>query len=601
MFLKIVRKMRSLQWRLVFIFVLMSFALMISASVSLNYFMQSMYYDAFKKRIEKGFEEWSIKDNLSREEIVKYLRDDKNSIFLFWTNEYKTYTIVDKNTNEIIYSSEKLFESDNEKLFNEILQSRNYIEALANKIGFDRNLLYYGDRVYFDYARQKGDYILYFRYNREEWISTLNQFNKIIQISFLIAVLASLVIGYAMSKTITGPIVNIMHRFRKIAAGDFGEVLEVKSDDEIGKLTKAFNFMSKELKNTLVKISSEKNKIEIILNYLTDGVVAFNIKGKVIHANPEVKKILRMGDEEFSFEQFSQKLNLDFKLEEVFKPDFKNIGEQNVRINEMFLKVHFAVFTDETNNIEGLIAVIRDITKQQNLENMRKEFVANVSHELRTPLTSIKSYSETLLNGSLQDKEASERFLNVINSEVDRMTRLVKDLLQLSSIDSGKLCMNFEELSIVDLVARSIEKIKLEAQNKMQHIKVSFEKNLPYVNIDNDRIQQVILNILSNSIKYTPEGGKIEVSISKAGGKIHIKVRDNGIGIPKEDISRIFDRFYRVDKARSREMGGTGLGLSIAKEIIEAHKGKISIKSQPGKFTEVLIVLPICNSFLNAV
>lgn len=396
MFLRGLHVIRSLQFRLVFIFIFITIALIISAGVPLGYFIESSYYDTFKERIDKGFEAWTIKDDASKEEIIKYLKDERNAIYLFLVTEYKTYTIVDKRTNKIVYSSDNLFEENSDVFIEQILRSNNYLAALAGKQENKCKLIHIKDKFFFDYARQKGNYILYFMYDREEWVRTIQKFNNIIQKIIAVAILVSLVFGYILSKTITVPIINLIHKTRKIASGEFGQVLEVKSDDEIGKLTKSFNFMAIELKNTLTQISREKNKIETILNYMTDGIIAFNLKGEVIHANPASKRILDTEEINENFNEFSKKYQLGILLEEIIYIGVLSLKETNIMISDKFISVYFATFTDEEKKIEGIIAVMQDITEQYKLEKMRKEFVANVSHELRTPLTSIKSYTETL-------------------------------------------------------------------------------------------------------------------------------------------------------------------------------------------------------------
>ncbi len=270
----------------------------------------------------------------------------------------------------------------------------------------------------------------------------------------------------------------------------------------------------------------------------------------------------------------------------------------NIDFEGKTLKVYFAVFTDEAKRPEGIIAVLQDITEQQRLENMRKEFVANVSHELRTPLTSVKSYSEALLDGALDDREIAEKFLGVINAEADRMTRLVKDLLQLSRLDNKQMNWNFEEISLVKLVKSTVERMELEARARRLTLECFVLGDIPRIDADYGRIEQLVFNVLGNAIKYTPEGGKVTVYIGKIYNEVYVKVADNGIGIPESDLPRIFERFYRVDKARSREMGGTGLGLAIAKEIVEAHAGVITINSQAGSGTEVTVRLPVIQTGL---
>lgn len=583
----------SLQWRLVVIFVLVSVALMTTVSISLNYSMESVYYKDFKNRIDKGFESWGIGDNPSGTEIITDLKDNYNAISLFMVRDYVTYAVIDKYTNDILYSSDNLFEEDSDKFIEEILNSKNFLSALAGKDGNVGRAIHSNDRVFFDYARSKGNFILYFRFYKDEWGVVINSFNNIIRNAFFIAVILSLIFGYLLSKTITVPIVNLMHKARKIAEGDFSQVAEVKSEDEIGKLTRTFNYMAEELKKTLNEISKEKNKIETILNYMTDGVIAFNIDGEVVHANPASKLMLGLDEFNMNFNEFSDRYNLDISIEEMLYLEIFSTKEAILSFDDKYIKIYFALSTNGQKKAEGIIAVLHNITVQQKLDNMRREFVANVSHELRTPLTSIKSYSETLMDGAIEDIDTAYKFLNVINSEADRMTRLVKDLLQLSKLENEQMQWNMQILEFDNLVRSSIEKVELSAKEKGQILECFSIGDKPRVFADRDRIEQVLLNVLTNAIKYTPEGGKITVYVGRMYSDAYVKVVDSGIGIPEEDIKRVFERFYRVDKARSREMGGTGLGLSIAKEIIEAHKGSISIASQLGKGTEVTVRLPV--------
>ncbi|HAA43677.1 MAG TPA: PAS domain-containing sensor histidine kinase, partial [Ruminiclostridium sp.] len=430
------RFFRSLQWRLVTIFILIAFVLMSTAAVSLNLFVESFYYNTFKQGLEGGFERGFLNPGEDAteedaERIVRHYSSNKaNAMLDFYLNDHKTFTILDGRTNEVKFSDERSFSQDWESLSLEIQKSKNYLKALAGEIGDSESLFIVGNKEYFDYARpiENTPLIFYFRYDREEWAGLMDEFNKIIQLSFLIAIILSLLFGYVLSKTITVPIVNLMHRARKIASGDFGRVLEVKSDDEIGKLTKAFNYMASELKKNLNEVSREKNKIETILNYMTDGIIAFNLKGEVIHINPVLKVMLGIKEEwDMNFNEFSKRYDLGVSIEEISYLETYKTKEVNTTIGDKYVKVYFAIFTDENKKPDGVIAVFHDVTEQQKLDEMRREFVANVSHELRTPLTSIKSYSETLLEGALEDKETATKFLSVINSEADRMTRLVKD------------------------------------------------------------------------------------------------------------------------------------------------------------------------------
>ncbi|MDQ2087500.1 ATP-binding protein [Herbivorax sp. ANBcel31] len=598
--LRRLRFFRSLQWRLVIIFILIAFVLMATAAVSLNLFIESFYYGTFKQGIEGGFERGFLNpgEDPTDEEIqriIDHYSDKTNAMLDFYLNDHKTYTILDGRTNEVLYTDEKLLSQDPYSLSMEIQKSKNYLTALAGEIGDRSSLIESANREYFDYAKpiENTNLIFYFRYDREEWAGLIEEFNKIIQLSFIIAIILSILFGYVLSKTITVPIVNLMHKARKIASGDFGKVLEVKSNDEIGKLTKAFNFMARELKKNLNEVSREKNKVETILNYMTDGIIAFNLKGEVIHINPVSKMMLGIKECKMNFNEFSKKYNLGVSIEEISYLETYKTKEVNTTIGDRYVKAYFALFTDKDKKTEGIIAVFHDITEQEKLEEMRREFVANVSHELRTPLTSIKSYSETLIEGALEDRETAKKFLGVINSEADRMTRLVKDLLQLSRLDNNQMKWNIKRFSLDELVRECMQKLEISANEKKQILECFTIGEIQDVKADKDRIEQVLLNILSNAIKYTPKEGNISVYVEKMYSSVYVKVKDSGIGIPKEDRVRIFERFYRTDKARSREMGGTGLGLAIAKEIIEAHNGEISVTSEIGKGTEVTIKLPV--------
>jgi len=252
---------------------------------------------------------------------------------------------------------------------------------------------------------------------------------------------------------------------------------------------------------------------------------------------------------------------------------------------------HFAQFKGDRDETEGFVVVIHDITEQQKLDSMRKQFVADVSHELRTPLTTIKSYVETLMSDDIDDN-ARNRFLQVVNKEVDRMVRLVKDLLLLSNLDSNKYAMKKETIDLKKMLTDVVSNMRLLAYNKSQQLYTKFCEEDITVEGDADKLEQVFINVINNSIKYTPNNGKIEISAALVGDKAIVTITDNGIGIPREDIEKVFERFYRVDKARSRELGGTGLGLSICKEIVSAHKGTIEIESELNRGTSVRICLP---------
>ena len=310
-----------------------------------------------------------------------------------------------------------------------------------------------------------------------------------------------------------------------------------------------------------------------------------------MYINPAATDLLSLTNEDNSFDVIFGKLNIDINLEKTIYLEDWTSYEQRVQVEDRFLNILFATFKDENERPSGMMVVIQDITEHVKLDNLRKEFVADVSHELKTPITSIMGYADTLLEGEY-DKETQYKFLNVIAGEARRMAKLVTDLLDLSKYDSNKVKKEITEFDLGELVKKCQEKVQLEINKKGHEVECFVTANVPPVKADKDGIERVVLNILTNSIKYTPDNGNIKIYVGFVYNDAYIKVIDNGIGIPEDDLNRIFDRFYRVDKARTREMGGTGLGLSIAKEILDQNNGSIDIKSEKGKGTEVVIRIP---------
>ncbi|QXM06973.1 sensor histidine kinase [Crassaminicella indica] len=443
--------------------------------------------------------------------------------------------------------------------------------------------------------------ILYIRADLSDIYKTLDKSKMILTQATLLALLITVVLGFWIARSITEPITDVTVKAARMAKGDFNQVVEVKSDDEIGQLAEMFNYVREKLNITLSEISSEKSKLETILSYMTDGLIAVNDEGKIIHANPTAMKMLNLTSENIEnryYDELIKEYNEKLTISYIEENNPERVGSELIEFNDSVFQVNYAPFKDKKGEKKGIVMVIQDITERQKLDNMRKEFVANVSHELKTPLTSIKSYTETLLDGALDNREIAEHFLNVVNSEADRMNRLVRDLLQLSRIDYQKETWNIREIDLVKLLENIVLKMDINAKNKQQRLSFKTHEQSVIGLIDQDKMEQVIINIISNAIKYTPENGTIEVFLEKEDDQGIIRIIDNGIGIPQKDIPRLFERFYRVDKARSREMGGTGLGLSIAHQIIKAHHGDINVKSEEGEGTEVIIKLPLKGQYV---
>ena len=363
-----------------------------------------------------------------------------------------------------------------------------------------------------------------------------------------------------------------------------------KHNTEFDKLANVIGKMTGELKQNLADVKRQKNEIEAIFLHINDGILAFDEHGKIVQINPAAKELLNI-NEKHTFQEIFNREETKINMEAIMYLDNWTTSEVRMVVGEKTVNVFLAPYKDENDFGIGIIAVIQDITEHVKLDNMRKEFVADVSHELKTPITSIIGYADTLQDGDY-DKETSSKFLSVISSEGHRMADLVSDLLTLSRYDTNRIKKEPTEFDLGELAKKCEEKLKIEVAKKKQEIECYVTADVPPVFADKNGIERVILNVLSNAIKYTGEGGKIKIYVGFVYNDAYIKVIDNGIGIPEADLSRIFERFYRVDKARSREMGGTGLGLSIAKEILDQNNGNINIKSEYGKGTEVVIRIP---------
>lgn len=426
-------------------------------------------------------------------------------------------------------------------------------------------------------------------------ISNQIQNVKFVTIIFIILYgVISILVAIFISKAILNPISRLIKNAPMMPLGDINcddKNNTRKKKNDVDELTGAFEAITGELKENLNEVTRQKKQIETILLHMTDGIIAFNMEGKITHINPAAIELLKLYDKDNSFEKIFGKLNININLEKIVYLEDWTSSEQRVNIGDKYLNVFFASFKDEKDRPSGIMAVIQDITEHVRLDNMRKEFVADVSHELKTPITSIMGYADTLLEGEY-DKQTQDKFLNVIASEARRMAKLVTDLLILSRYDTKKVGKEISEFDLGELVKKCQEKLQLEINRKEHNVECFVTANVPPVKVDKDGIERVVLNILTNSIKYTQNGGNIKIYVGFVYNDAYIKVIDNGIGIPEDDLNRIFERFYRVDKARTREMGGTGLGLSIAKEILDQNNCSIDIKSEKGKGTEVVIRIP---------
>lgn len=400
-----------------------------------------------------------------------------------------------------------------------------------------------------------------------------------------------IIMAIVFSKVLNKPIIKLISDAEKIVSNDT-KMEKQKNNKNVDEVVNAFNMMTQELEENLNEMTRQKKQIETIILHMTDGIIAFNMQGEVILVNPAANRLLRLLPQDKDFNTiFNKKINLDINMEKIIYLENWTSSEQKITIGDKVLNMFFAQFKDENDRPSGIMVLIQDITEHVKLDNMRKEFVADVSHELKTPITSIMGYADTLLEGEY-DKDTQNKFLNVIAEEARRMAKLVTDLLTLSRFDNNQILQEKVKFDLGDLVKQCQEKLQIEIDKKGHKVESFVTAEVPNVYADKEGIERVILNILTNSIKYTPDGGNIKIYVGFVYNDAYIKVIDNGLGIPEEDLNRIFERFYRVDKARTRQMGGTGLGLSIAKEILDKNNGTIDIKSEKGKGTEVVIRIP---------
>ncbi|KXU05724.1 cell wall metabolism sensor histidine kinase VicK [Streptococcus oralis] len=390
---------------------------------------------------------------------------------------------------------------------------------------------------------------------------------------------------------------EINQKVKDLIAGDYSQVLDLQGSTEITNITNNLNDLSEVIRLTQENLEQESKRLHSILSYMTDGVLATNRRGQITMINDMAKKQLGVQKEDVLNKSILELLKIEdeYELRDLITqiPELM-IDSQDVNGEFLSLRVRFALVRRESGFISGLVAVLHDTTEQEKEERERRLFVSNVSHELRTPLTSVKSYLEALDEGALYDPVAPD-FIKVSLDETNRMMRMVTDLLHLSRIDNATTQLDVELINFtafITFILNRFDKMRSQDDEKKYELVRDYPINSVWIEIDTDKMTQVIDNILNNAIKYSPDGGKITVSMKTTDDQMILSIKDQGLGIPKQDLPKIFDRFYRVDRARSRAQGGTGLGLAIAKEIIKQHNGFIWAKSEYGKGSTFTIVLP---------
>ena len=417
--------------------------------------------------------------------------------------------------------------------------------------------------------------------------------------SSLIAIVLVIIITFLISQGITKPIAEMKKQTEKIAEGNYTGEVKIYSDDELGQLGQAINDLSFKIKEAQESTESERQRLDSVLRHMSDGVIATDRRGRIVIMNTAALDILNLKSEKVIGIPLLSILPLEEKVS--FRELLETQQERLIHLEDdgedSIIQCEFSVIQRESGFISGLVCVLTDVTEQQKIDRERRNFVSNVSHELRTPLTSIKSYTEALVDGAWENKEIAPGFLKVIETETERMMRMITDLLNLSRMDQNRLGLEKEFINMNELVVHIVSRFEMVLQSepyrdKNYRILTDITQRDLSVELDQDKITQVLDNIINNAIKYSPDGGRIIVRLMETHTDIIVSVSDEGLGIARKDIPHLFDRFYRVDKARSRAMGGSGLGLAIAQEVVQLHGGKIWVNSIENKGSTFFVSLP---------
>ncbi|HHV77225.1 MAG TPA: cell wall metabolism sensor histidine kinase WalK [Syntrophothermus lipocalidus] len=424
--------------------------------------------------------------------------------------------------------------------------------------------------------------------------ATINAIRSLILYAAAAAVVLSALVGTWLSRSISRPLSQMSRITREMAKGNFDQRIEVTTSDEVGQLAQDFNYLAESLDATVTALFREKSKIESILAHMAEGVLAVDGQGQVILANTAISRTLAVKPEDIINRPLSE---LPFSgIPEVFASVTDSgeprSAELDLNGGKTCVLIHVAPLTNGAGKISGAVGVLQDITDIKNLEVWRRDLVANVSHELRTPLTSIRGFIEAILDGTISDPEAQRHYLKVIHQETVRLTRLIRELLDLAQMEAGKIVWELHPIEVSELVSRVLFKLGPQLEQHQISVKVDISQSLPLMLANEDRMEQVLTNLVENAIRYSPPGKTVTVKAGSDKGLVQIEVSDEGPGIPEEDLPYIWDRFHRVEKSRSRSLGGTGLGLAIVKQIVEAHGGKVGVHSQPGQGSTFFFSIP---------
>lgn len=589
----------SVRWRIVLIYFMLVFIAMTVVSVYLLERIEAYQLTSLKANIANTVGQSKLLESLGNyEQLAENSERIQSTLDSSWTGSFGyELSVVDKNLLIVASTNPALPGKSAAEIFDADIIVSCLMGEAEGESDIKSGDIPVKNLCYRITSSEDGEPegVVYVRADLSDIKLFIDRSRKIFIQSIALALMVTVLLGFVLARSITVPINTVTKTVEKMSRGDFSTPVIVKSDDEIGQLAEMFNLLREKLDYTLSEISNEKNKLETILEYMGDGLVATDLEGNIIHINPAAERMLKIdrNEESLSYHDVLGHFTEELELEKV-AANLEGEGEATFRVGNAVLALRYDRFKDEDGRDVGIIFIMQDITQRHKIEEMQTDFVANVSHELRTPLTNIKSYAETLLDGGVEDPETASNFLGIINSEADRMNRLVRDLLQLSRLDHSSDQLLLRERNVIAVIDSAITKLEIVAgQKKLQLSRLYDESADIKVLLDKDSLEQVLLNIIANAINYTNEGGRVDVDAYEHGGTVKVVVQDNGIGIPSEALPRIFERFYRVDKARSRAMGGTGLGLAISKQIVEGHGGSIEAESREGQGTKISMTLPL--------
>lgn len=537
---------------------------------------------------EEFLKERDSEESLQFEDDVKKLLIDNKS------SDIEEMRVYDKDL-RVIATSDPGSQDKVGQRTTDIVVTRTFVtEEMIEKMSIDKST---NERKWLLYVPIKVDNeiegILFIEGKIERVFEQIQVINQVLINGTIIALVFTAIVAVIIAQTITRPITDMKKQAQAMARGNYSRKVKVYGHDEIGQLAITFNNLSKKLQDEQAKTDSEKRKLSSILKFMTDGVISTDRKGRIILINEAAEQMLNVTRETVISENIIDVLELGdkYSLKDLTQEQNSVILDLSTNAVPLIVRVNFSIIQKETGIMNGLIVVLHDITEQEKIERERREFVANVSHELRTPLTTMRSYLEALTDGAWMDKDIAPQFLKVTQNETERMIRLVNDLLVLSKMDSKDYQLRKEWINFPKFLDHIIDRFEM-AKEKNVHFSRDYLNEPILVEIDQDKITQVLDNIISNALKYSPSGGTITVKLVAFHDSLEVKISDQGVGIPKQNLHRIFDRFYRVDKARARHIGGTGLGLAIAKEMVEAHNGHIWATSIEGKGTTIHFTLP---------